>query len=133
MTSDAGILSCSSLPRYPVLSSIVVGNGSLLPVTSTSTATLSALLHINNVLISPYPIKNFISVHQFTSDNNYSMEVDPAGCSVKDLLSWKTTGAIASGRCTLFVFPPPCQAPFSPSHSLLFGASVILVMRRYLN
>jgi hypothetical protein len=38
-------------------------------------------------LVSPQIIKNLISVRQFTTDNNCSVEFDPAGCSVKDLNS----------------------------------------------
>jgi hypothetical protein len=64
-------------------------SSSLLPVTSTGTTTLPGSLHLKNILVSPYLIKNLISVHQFTSDNNCYVEFDPAGCSVKDLLSRK--------------------------------------------
>ena len=73
--------------RYPTPCSIVVGNGSLLPVTSTGNTDLTPQLHLNNVLVSPQLIKNLISVRQFTIDNNCSVDFDPSGCSVKDLLS----------------------------------------------
>jgi hypothetical protein len=46
---------------------------------------LSPSLALNNVLVSPHLIKNLISVHQFTIDNNCSVDFDPSGCSVKDL------------------------------------------------
>jgi len=85
MTSDSRTLSHIFPQRYPFPSAIVVGNGSLLPVTSTGTAHLSGPLHLNNVLVSPKLIKNLISVRQFTSDNNCSVEFDPSGCSMKDL------------------------------------------------
>ena len=85
MTSDSSNLTHNFISRYP--SSIVVGNGSLLPVTSTGTTTLPGPFSLNNVLVSPSLIKNLISVRQFTSDNNCSVEFDPAGCSVKDLAS----------------------------------------------
>ena len=85
MTSDSRTLSHIFPQRYPFPSAIVVGDGSLLPVTSTGTAHLSGPLHLNNVLVSPKLIKNLISVRQFTSDNNCSVEFDPSGCSVKDL------------------------------------------------
>ena len=85
MTSDSSNHTHNFISRYP--SSIVVGNGSLLPVTSTGTATLPGPFSLNNVLVSPSLIKNLISVRQFTSDNNCSVEFDPAGCSVKDLES----------------------------------------------
>jgi hypothetical protein len=34
-------------------------------------------------------IKNLIPVCQFTFDNNYFVEFDPFGCSMKDLPSWR--------------------------------------------
>jgi hypothetical protein len=86
MTSDAGILSPSSFSGS-TLSSIVVGNGNLLPVTSTGSTLLPHQLTFNNVLVSPNLIKNLISVRQFTTDNNCSTEFDPLGCSVKALPS----------------------------------------------
>jgi transposase InsO family protein len=86
MTSHDGTLSHSSTPQFPSPTSIVVGNGSLLPVTATGKAQLGPLI-LNNVLVSPSLIKNLISVRQFTIDNHCSVEFDPYGCSVKDLLS----------------------------------------------
>ena len=85
MASDAGILSTSS--QSPVHSSIVVGNVSLLPVTSTGSASLPRNFHLNNVLVAPKLIKNLISVRHFITDNNCSIEFDPTGCSVKALPS----------------------------------------------
>jgi len=87
MTLDPSSLSFLSRPRYPFPSSIVVGNGSLLPVTATGATHLSDSLSLNNVLVSPKLIKNLISIHQFTTDNNCSVEFDPVGCSVKDMES----------------------------------------------
>jgi len=43
--------------------------------------------NLNIVLVSPNLIKNLIFAHQFTFDNNYSVEFDPLCYSVKDLLS----------------------------------------------
>lgn len=87
MTSDSHTLSHPTSSRYPTPSSIVVGDGSLLPITATGATTLTDSL--NNVLVSPRLIKNLISVRQFTTDNNCAVEFDPAGCSVKDLESQK--------------------------------------------
>ena len=86
MTSRSDTLSHFTSPRYPTPTSIVV-NGSLLPVTSTGTTVIHPSLRLNNVLVSPQLIKNLIYVRQFTIDNNCSVEFDPTGCSVKDLLS----------------------------------------------
>jgi hypothetical protein len=51
MTSDAGTLSSTSVPCFPAPSSIVVGNGSFMPVTATG-ATILSPLRLNNVLVS---------------------------------------------------------------------------------
>ena len=87
MSSDAGTLSQSTPTQLPC--SIIVGNGHSIPVISAGHAALSNSLRLNNVLVAPNLIKNLISVRQFTSDNNCSVEFDPFGCSVKDLLSRK--------------------------------------------
>jgi hypothetical protein len=97
MTSNSGNLSSSQFPSFSTPSNIVVGNGSLLPVTHTGSVTFPATcgpLHLNNVLVSPHLIKNLISVRQFTIENRCSVEFDPSGFSVKDL---KTQNVIA--RC----------------------------------
>ena len=62
--------------RYPTPSSIVVSNGSLLPVIATGNTVIHPSLHLNNVLVSPQLIKNLISVRQFTIDNNCSVKFD---------------------------------------------------------
>ena len=85
MTSDSNTLSYSFPPRHPIPSNIIVGDGSLLPVTATGAAHLHGPFHLNNVLVSPKLIKNLILVRQFTTDNNCSVEFDYVGCSVKDL------------------------------------------------
>jgi len=85
IASDAGILSTSFAPSGHSPSSIIVGNGNLLPVTAIGNTVLPHKLHLNNVLVSPDLIKNLISVRQFTTDNNCSVEFDPFDCSVKDL------------------------------------------------
>jgi hypothetical protein len=88
MTSDFGNLLSSQPPSSYHPTSIVIGNGSLLSVTSTSHTLLSALnrpLHLHHIFVSPNIIKNLISVRQFTTDNQVSVEFDPFGLSVKDL------------------------------------------------
>ena len=63
ITSHLTALSHSSPPQSFTPSSIVVGNGSLLPVTATGSTDLHTSLCLNNVLVSPQLIKNLISVH----------------------------------------------------------------------
>jgi len=88
MVNNAGIISSS----HPLLSSspssIIVGNGASLPVTSVGShffSTSRRPLILSNVLVSPNIIKNLISIRRFTTDNNCSIEFDPFGLSVKDL------------------------------------------------
>jgi hypothetical protein len=39
-------------------------------------------LHLRDVLVTPRIIKNLVSVRQFTTDNNCSVDFDPFGFSV---------------------------------------------------
>jgi len=81
MISHSNTFSHISAPWSFTPSTIIVGNGSLLPVTATGSTDLSGSFKLNNVLVSPHIIKNLISVRQFTTDNNCSVEFDPTGCS----------------------------------------------------
>jgi hypothetical protein len=76
MTSTPHSLSQTFSQRYPAPSSIIVGNSSMIPVTATGTTELPHSLRLNNILVSPQIIKNLISVRQFTTDNNCSVEFD---------------------------------------------------------
>lgn len=71
MTSNVGILSTTCPPMHTP-SSIVVGNGSLLPVTSIGSLSFptSHRSLLNDVLVSPNTIKNLLSIRRFTTDNN---------------------------------------------------------------
>jgi hypothetical protein len=66
---------------YP--SSIVVGNDSILPVTSVYDSVLPKLFYLNDVLVTPGLVQSLISVCWFTTDNFYSMEFNSFGLSVK--------------------------------------------------
>jgi len=127
MTADPGNLSTISPPSSLTPSSIIVGNGALLPVTATGSHIFSSPhrnLVLNNVLVSPNIIKNLISIRRFTTDNNCSIEFDPFGLSVKDL---QTRNVIA--RCNssgdLYPFFPPAT-----STSALIAAPTSLWHRR---
>ena len=123
MTSSPHNLSHACSQRYPTPSSIVGVNGALLLVTSTGSAALSSSLRLNNALVSPHIIKNLISVRQFTTDNNCSVEFDPAGCSVKDL---QTRDEIV--RCNSSGPLYPLHLP--PVHSLVAKTTSPLWHRR---
>jgi hypothetical protein len=66
-------------------SSIIVGNGSSLPVTSVGDSVLPGLFYLNIILLAPDMVQSLLSVHHFTTDNWCSMEFDPFSLSVKDL------------------------------------------------
>jgi hypothetical protein len=70
-------------PAHPT--SIVVGNGSTLLVTSVGASVLPRPLYLNDVLVAPHITHNILSICRFTNDNSCSIEFDPTGFSVKDL------------------------------------------------
>jgi hypothetical protein len=88
--SDAGNLTSVHLPTFTDPSSIIVGNGSALPVTSVGDSVLPGLFYLNNVLVTLDIIQNLLSIHHFTTDNWCSIEFDPFGLSVKDLSTRNT-------------------------------------------
>ena len=105
MVNNAGILSSLHPPSSSSPSSIIVGNGASLPVTSLGSHSFSTErrpLVLSNVLVSPSIIKNLISVRRFTTDNNCSIEFDPFGLSMKDL---QTRSVIARCNSTGDLYP----------------------------
>jgi hypothetical protein len=66
-------------------SSIIVGNGSSLPITSVGDSVLPGSFYLNNILLAPDMVQSLLSVRRFTTDNWCSMEFNPFGLSVKDL------------------------------------------------
>jgi hypothetical protein len=85
-TPDSGILfsvhSPSSLP-----SSIMVANGSCLPVTSVGTAGAHGSFRLPDVLVAPSMVHNLLSIRRFTANNSCSVEFDSSGLTVKYLAS----------------------------------------------
>jgi hypothetical protein len=57
-------------------SSIIVGNGSSLPITSVGDSVLSGRFYLNNILVAPDMVQSLLSVRRFTTDNWCSMEFD---------------------------------------------------------
>jgi hypothetical protein len=78
-------------------SSIVVGNGSTLPVTSVGVSVIPGPFYLNNILLAPDIVQNLLSVRCFTTDNLCYMEFDPFGLSVKD---FTTRNVIARSNST---------------------------------
>jgi hypothetical protein len=86
ITNSTGNLTSFHSPTLVNSRSIVVGNGSCMPIYSVgSTSLTDHPFFLNQVLVSPSVIKNIISVRKFTRDNSCSIEFDPHGFSVKDL------------------------------------------------
>ncbi|GJY97412.1 hypothetical protein Tco_0514322 [Tanacetum coccineum] len=72
---------------YP---SVSVCDGHSIPVTNTGHSILPTFvrpLQLNNVLITPHIVKNLIFVRQFVRDNNFTIEFDVFGFSVKDFMT----------------------------------------------
>jgi hypothetical protein len=124
-TSDAGNLTSVRPPISTNRSSIVVGNGSALPVTSVGDSALSGPFYLNNVLVTPDIIQNLLSVHHFTTDNWCSMEFDPFGLSVKDLSTQSViTRCNSSGPLYTMRLPShPPSSPVSAPSALVASAS----------
>lgn len=58
--------------NHNISHSVIVGNGSKLPVTSIGSSSLrtnTRPLSLQNVLVTPQIVKNLISVRKFTKDN----------------------------------------------------------------
>jgi hypothetical protein len=76
----------STLTPHPsLLSSIVIGDGSVIPITSVGDSFLPFPFRLINVLVAPNIIHSLLYVRQVITDNSCSMEFDPFGLSVKDL------------------------------------------------
>ncbi|GJW85043.1 ribonuclease H-like domain-containing protein [Tanacetum coccineum] len=92
-------------------------DGKSIPVTNTGHSILPTLnrpLYLHNVLVTPNIIKNLISIRQFTRDNNFTVEFDAFGFSVKDFLTcYILLRCDSSGD--LYPVTPPSPTP----HALL--------------
>jgi hypothetical protein len=116
-TSSVGNLTSVRPPLPTNPSSIIVGNGSSLSVTSVGNMAFPSLFYLNNVLVTPGIIQNLLSVRHFTTDNWCSMEFDSYGLSVKDLSSrnmiarCNSSGPLYMMRLSSRSAPSPCPAP----------------------
>jgi hypothetical protein len=131
ITSTSCNLLSSQPPSPSTPSSIVVGKGSLLPITSTGHTffpTHNHPLHLSHILVAPHIIKNLISVHQFTTNNQVSIEFDLYGLSVKYLHMRNVIVRCNNSRWLYPLFPPMS----SPSLALLAGASTSMLWHHQL-
>ena len=88
-TPNPSILS-SIHPSSSLSSSIMVANGSCLPVTSVGAAGPHGFFCLPDVLVAPSMVHNLLSIRcKFTADNSCSVEFDSSGLTVKDLASWR--------------------------------------------
>jgi hypothetical protein len=92
--------------------SIIVGNGSILPVTSVGDSVLPGPLYLNDVLVAPDLVQSLLFVRCFTTDNSCSMEFDPFGLSVKDLATRSVIARYDSSG-PLYTIPLSASATFS--------------------
>ncbi|KAK9066849.1 hypothetical protein SSX86_014172 [Deinandra increscens subsp. villosa] len=114
MSHSAGKLSSYVLNSR--LNSIVVGNGSQIPIHGTGHTTINTSfpLHLKDILVSPSLIKNLCSVRRLTTDNNISIEFDRFGFLVKD---YRTQRPILRSNSSgpLYPFPSQLQLATPPS------------------
>jgi hypothetical protein len=94
-------------------SSIVVGNGSSLPITSVGDSVLPGPFYLNNILLAPDIVQSVLSVRRFTSDNWCSMEFDTFDLSVKDLTTWNVIVRSNSTGPLYMMHLPGFVTPFS--------------------
>jgi hypothetical protein len=104
------------------LSSIIVGNGSFLPITSIGDSILPGPFYLNNILLASDMVQNLPSVHRFTIDNWCSMEFDPFSLSVKDLT---TKNMIIRSNSTGLLYT--MRLPGSLTHSSIVVATLNVV------
>jgi hypothetical protein len=130
-------------------SSIIVGNGSALPITSVGDLVIPGPFYLNNILVAPDIVQSLLSIRCFTTNNWCSMEFDLLGLSVKDLptknviVRSNSTDPLytmrlpesitlsSSAMAALAATPPPSSLPLSLQPRVIV-VSIILVLMPYL-
>jgi hypothetical protein len=102
--------------------SIIVGNGSSLPITSVGDSVLPGPFYLNNILLAPDMIQSLHSVRRFTTDNWCSMEFDPFGLSVKDLT---TKNMIVRSNSTGPLYTMRLSGSLTPSSSAVAALAAV--------
>jgi hypothetical protein len=103
-------------------SSIVVGNGSSLLITSVGDSILPGPFYLNNILLAPDMVQSLLSVHHFTTDNWCSMESDPFSLSVKDLT---TKNVIVRSNSTGPLYTMRLPRSLTPSSSAVAALAAV--------
>jgi hypothetical protein len=103
-------------------SSIVLGNGSSLPITSVGDSVLPGPFYLTNILLAPDMVQSLLSVRHFTTDNWCSMEFDPFGLSVKDLT---TKNVIVRSNSTSPLYTMRLPGYLTPSSSVVATLAVV--------
>jgi hypothetical protein len=131
-TSDVGNLTSVRSLTFTEPSSIVVGNGLTLLITSVGDSALPGLFYLNNVLVTPDIIQNLLSVRHFTTDNWCSMEFDPFDLSVKDLSTQNMITKCNSLGPLYTMHLPSHPAPSSPTSALSALLASVSTWHRHL-
>jgi hypothetical protein len=103
-------------------SSIVVGNGSSLLITSVGDSILPGPFYLNDILLAPDMVQSLLSVHHFTTDNWCSMESDPFSLSVKDLT---TKNVIVRSNSTGPLYTTRLPRSLTPSSSAVAALAAV--------
>jgi hypothetical protein len=93
-------------PSFSHHSSIIVGNCSVLPVTSVGDLVLPKPLYLNDVLLALDLVQSLLSVNRFTTDNSCYMELDQFGLFVRDPAT-KRVIARYYNTCPIYTLPLP--------------------------
>jgi hypothetical protein len=102
--------------------SIVVGNGSSLPITSVGDSVLPGPFYLNSILLAYDIVQSLLSIRHFTTDNWCSMESDLFGLSVKDLT---TRNAIVRSNSTGLLYTMCLFRSVTPSSGTTAALTVV--------
>jgi hypothetical protein len=106
----------------PNPSSIIVDNGSSLPITSIGDSVLPRPFYLNNILLAPDMVQSLFSVHHFTTNNWCSMEFDSFDLSVKDLT---TKNVIVRSNSIDLLYTMHLPGSLTPSSSAVAALAVV--------
>jgi hypothetical protein len=103
-------------------SSIVVGNGSSLPITSVGDSVLLGPSYLNNILLAPDMVQSLLSVRRFTTDNWCSIKFDMFGLFVNDLT---TKNVIIRANITGPLYTMRLPRSLTPSSSAVAALAAV--------